>query len=248
MDGGAITGVDVSGLDYSMLTHGDLVNIVLQRSDVINDEKRPGDVIREWEAGQPERLNKIVEEKGVVLAQRAARIIQTEFEAMLPELDAMAPSRVADIGCGYGFFDLFVHDRYGAELLLIDIEGNDRRHFGFEEEGAAYTSLWTAERFLQANGVSLDKVDSWNPEVDDAPQTDKIDLAVSFLACGYHFPVDMYLPFFRYGVRKGGHIVLDVRAQYFQDCKRILSQYGKVRLFSQGRGKKRVILQKGHAK
>ena len=235
-------------LNYDMLGHGDLVNIVLQRSEVLSDVPQPNGVIRDWVAGDPTLMNQVVRSKGSVLAQRAAQVIHGEFEALCPVMDQIKPTYLADIGCGYAFFGLFAHRRYGCDLLLIDVEENDRRHFGFDEEAAAYTSLETARDFLVANGVPAAKIHTWNPELQDAPADDKVDLAVSFLSCGFHFPVDMYVPFFRYGVVPDGAVMLDLRAAEFQENKRLLKTLGHVQVLSQRRGRKRILLRKENVK
>ena len=128
---------------------------------------------------------------------------------------------------------------------MIDIESNDHRHFGFEEEAAAYTSLQTARNFLQSNGVPAPRITTWNPEKDDLEEGVKPDLAVSFLSCGYHFPVDMYMPFFRFGIAPGGTVILDLRGAAFQENKRVLSKLGRVEVIAQGKGRKRVLVRKG---
>ena len=242
-----ISNPDPSAFDYTMLTHDDLVNIVLQRSEVLSDVRKPHGVIRNWQAGDHTMMDEIVKAKGVVLAQRAAQVIRREFEALLPVLDRVRPASMADIGCGYAFFGLFAHQRYGCDLLLIDVEENERRHFGFQQEAAAYTSLETARNFLIANGVPPEKITTWNPQLEDLDEAEKVDLAVSFLSCGFHFPVDMYMPFFRYGVAPGGAVILDLRGQEFQENKRMLMKLGSVRVLTQGGGRKRVV-QKGKAK
>jgi len=243
-----ISDLDPTRLDYAMLGHEDLLNIVLQRSEILDDVRSPGDMIRAWVKGDTAPLDAIVREKGAVLAQRAAQVIGDEFEALRPVLDRLQPGRIADIGCGYGFFDLFAHHRFGCDVLLIDVEQNERRHFGFEEEAAAYTNLQTAKRFLCKNGVTDQMVTTWNPEKDDPDEeAEKVDLAVSFLSCGFHFPVDMYMPFFRFGVAPGGAIILDLRAPQFQENKRMLQKLGSVRVLSQGGGRKRVLVRKGRS-
>lgn len=238
---------DPAALDYTALGHADLVNLVLQRSEIIDDERQPGAIIRAWVAGDSAPLDALVETKGAVLAQRAAQIIRTEFEAMLPVLDALQPRRIADIGCGYGFFDLFAFHRFGADLLLVDVERTDRRHFGFEDEAAGYADLGTARAFLTANGVPAARIATWNPGRDDLPaaRAAKADLAVSFLACGFHFPVDMYLPFFRFGVAPGGAVILDLRGGKVQENNRMLRKLGRVEVLARGKGRQRVLVRKG---
>jgi len=245
MEYGLIKDLDASALDYSMLEQDDLINIVLQRSEVLTDVARPGELIREWMAGDSSRFKDLVRTKGSVFAQRALRVIQTEFEVLRPTLDQIGPTKIADIGCGYAFFDLLAYHRYGSDLFLIDIEENERRHFGFDEEGAAYTNLSTAKAFLTANGVPADQVTTWNPERDDVEEGKKPDLAVSFLSCGFHYPVDMYLPFFRFGVAPGGAILLDLRNQSFAENRRKLEKLGQVKVLSKGRGRRRVLVRKG---
>lgn len=240
-----MTQTDPSALDYSMLRREDFINIVLQRSETLADVRRPGDLIRAWSDGDPAPLNRVVEVKGAVLAQRAVRKVQSEFDVLTPVLDRLRPRKVADIGCGYGFFDLFLYHRYGTKLLLIDIEQNEHRHFGFSDEAAAYANLDTARAFLERNGVAPEDITTWNPEADELDEENNPDLAVSFLSCGYHFPIDMYLPFFRFGVAPGGAVILDIRAGRFQDTKRQLQRLGRVSVLSAGGGFKRVLLRKG---
>lgn len=237
--------IDPSALDYSMFSHEDLANIVLQRSEVLHDEVRPGDIIRDWEAGDASRLNAAVEARGIIFAQRAVRGIQTEFEKLKPILDRLAPEKIADIGCGYAFFDLFAQARYDSELLLIDIEQAEYRHFGFEDEAAAYTNLTSAREFLESNGVPAAQITTWNPDREDMRDDEKPDLCVSFLACGFHFPVDMYMPFFRFGIEPGGTILLDLRAHNFQDSKRTLARLGAVEEIDRIKNRRRIRIRKG---
>ena len=237
--------LDPGALDYSMLTHDDLINIVLQRSEVLKGEPQPGALIRAWEEGNSAPLDKVVETRGAVLAQRAVQTIRTEFEGLVPVLDRIRPSRIADIGCGYAFFDLFLHHRYGCDLLLIDVEENEHRHFGFQQEGAAYTNLQTGRAFLVANGVKDSRITTWNPEKEDPDDTEHVDLAFSFLSCGFHYPVDMYMPFVRFGVGPGGSIILDIRGPQFQAEKRTLNRLGPIKILTQGKGRKRIWIKRG---
>lgn len=202
----------VAGLDLSALGRSDLVNIVLQRSEVLHDVPRAGQVIRAWEGGDDAPLAAQIDRLGEGIARRAAAVIAQEYAALQPVLHARKPRRVADIGCGYAFFDLFLARDLGSDLLLIDLESNERRHFGFQEEGAAYASLAVARQLLEANGVGAGRIETLNPR-DQAPEAaGPVDLAVSFLSCGFHYPVSLYLPFLAQALQPGGAAIFDLRA------------------------------------
>ncbi len=161
----------------------------------------------------------MVDRLGDEIAYRALAVMKAEFDALAPVLDPVltrsgtARRRLADIGCGYAFFDLFAARRYGCGLALIDMESNERRHFGFEEAGAAYSSLETARRFLKDNGVPAKDIRTLNPQRKDPLSLPSMHAAVSFLACGFHFPIDAYLPFFTQKVAPGGRVIVDLRAR-----------------------------------
>ncbi|MDJ0626659.1 MAG: class I SAM-dependent methyltransferase [Rhodobacter sp.] len=235
---------DLDLLDFSMFSRDDLVNLVLQRSQVLADMPLSGRLIRAWEKGDRAPLAAKADEMGREIAVRAARIIFGEFTELAGTLDRFAPERVADIGCGYAFFDLFAHRRFGCDLLLIDIEETDHRHFGFQKLGAGYTSLNTAREFLIANGVPAASIHLWNPDVEDPPITGRVDIAVSFLSCGFHFPIDMYVPFFRYGIRPGGGIILDLRAGKIRGALQQLKRLGTVSSLPGQEDARRVLIKK----
>lgn len=233
-----------TALDFSMFETSDLVNLVLQRSDVLGHGRAAHEPVRHWEAGYSDPLVERVEAEGQGLARRAAGLIHAEFRAIEGLLHRLTPRSIADIGCGYAIFDLFAYRVFGASLLLIDIEETEARHFGYRDEGAGYSSLATARAFLVGNGVPEDKIKTWNPAQEEAPKGDPLDLAVSFLSCGFHYPVDMYIPFFRFGLTPRGAVILDLRAARASESMALLETLGKVRVLSAEGGVKRVLLKK----
>ena len=232
----------VAGLAFDGLASSDLVNLILQRSEVLSDLPRPGKVIRAWEAGDNTPMLAQVQRLGTAIAQRAAGVIAAEYAELRPVLMESPPARVADIGCGYALFDLFLARDYAADLLLIDIETNDRRHFGFQEQGAAYASLAVARALLQGNGVAAGRIVTLNPGKADVLATGRVDLAVSFLSCGFHYPVDAYIPFFTQCVAPGGRIILDLRAATADDQMARLASLGTVRILPGPPKTRRVIV------
>ncbi|MGB0853593.1 MAG: hypothetical protein ACPGVA_01805 [Pikeienuella sp.] len=217
----------ITSLDVSMFTPKDVENLILQRSEVLWDVPRSGRVVKEWSEGDPTRMLQQIADRSEVLIRRAAAFIYQEFESLRPTLDTLAVGRVADIGCGYAMFDLFLARAYGSDIILIDIEQNDERHFGYRETGAAYTSLDQARVFLTANGVPNERITTCNPEKDDLDQITDLDLATSFVSCGYHYPVATYAAFFDRAVKPGGAILLDVRRRARKEQRPTLNQLGQ---------------------
>ena len=231
----------IAGLAFDGLASSDLVNLILQRSEVLSDLPRPGRVIRAWEAGDDAPMLAQVERLGTAIAQRAAGVIAAEYAALRAVLMESPPARVADIGCGYALFDLFLARDFAADLLLIDIETNDRRHFGFQDQGAAYASLAVARALLQGNGVAAARIVTLNPGRADLLAAGKVDLAVSFLSCGFHYPVDAYIPFFTQCMNPGGRIILDLRAGTADAQMQKLAPLGPIRIL-QGPPKARRVM------
>lgn len=203
---------DIRALDLSVFGVQDLVNLILQRSEVLFDIPRSGQVIRAWNAGDEGPIRDCVTRYGEDIARRAAGVIRADYRRIAPILLARPPARMADIGCGYALFDLFVARETAASVVLIDIEQNNRRHFGYADEGAAYSNLSVARALLEANGIAPDRIETVNPERSDLGAVGPVDLAVSFLSCGFHYPASTYAAYFRDSVLPGGTIVLDLRA------------------------------------
>ena len=237
----------VRALDLSALGQGDYLNLILQRSEVMFDRPRSGQIIRAWNAGDIGPITAVVEDMGEDIARRAAAVIHAEYRAIAPVLRKRKPRRVADIGCGYAFFDLFLAKDQGTDLLLIDLETNDRRHFGFQAEGAAYSSLSVARKLLEDNGIAPERLVTLNPR-DAAPEAaGPVDLAVSFLSCGFHYPVDLYLPFLTSALAPGGAAIFDLREATAEPQATALSAFGALSDLAAPPKARRVLLNKAAA-
>lgn len=234
----------VSGLDLSCLDDGDLVNLILQRSEVMFDRPKSGQVIRAWGAGNMAPMQAEVARLGPAIARRAAGVIHAEYREVKGLLADLNPKRIADIGCGYAFFDLFAARDLGADVVLIDLESNKHRHFGFQAEGAAYSSLARAKELLRANGVKARQITTVNPRA-KAPETIKpVDLVVSFLSCGFHYPVDSYLPFLDRALTPGGAAIFDLREATAVAQSAALSRFGTLTDLPAPHKARRVLLRK----
>lgn len=218
----------VRALDLSAFTRGDMVNLILQRSDILVDSPQGQRPVKAWMGGDSGPILAEVDRLGEEIARRAAGQIHAEYRAMRAAVIETGPKRIADIGCGYAIWDLFAARDTGADLVLIDIEENERRHFGFAEEGAAYTSLAIAGEFLRRNGVAADRIALVNPNMTALEKVAPVDLAVSLISCGFHYPVDAYLGFFRDQLAPGGAVILDLRRGTAEEQLARLSGIGRV--------------------
>ena len=236
----------VAELSFDAFAPQDLVNLIMQRSEIIHDQPRSGRIIRAWSSGNAAPALALVHERGVELARRAAAIILLEYLEIRHVIEKANPRSVADIGCGYAMFDLFLWKDHKCNLNLIDLETSEERHFGYDETGAAYSSLSVARAFLLENGVDKDDITCLNPRADDLDRIAPIDLAMSYISCGYHYPVQTYGHFFNDVVAKDGAIILDLRSRRLSEGLGFLEYFGEVStLVDAASGSaKRVLVQK----
>jgi SAM-dependent methyltransferase len=234
----------ISFLDLSCFDPKDYLNLILQRSEVMFDIPKSGRIIRAWNRGDMGPISAVIDDMGVKIAQRAAGMIHAEYLAIEELLKELKPKRIADIGCGYGFFDLFAAKSLKAQVVLIDLEQNEHRHFGFKDEGAAYSSLKVARQLLMANEVPAKNFECVNPR-DTSPATIKpVDLVVSFLSCGFHCPVDTYLPMLDKALKPGGSAIFDLRETTASEQAEKLAQFGAVTDITTRPKIRRVLLRK----
>lgn len=220
-----VTGVQVDALDMD-----DVVNLILQRSEIIRDQPKYNRYIRAWMNGNTAPVIDLIDRIGAeVLVRRAAAFVYLEYLQLRPIFAAKAPKAIADIGCGYALFDLFLAQDFGCTLHLIDLETNDNRHFGFQEEAAAYSSLKVAKALLTQNGVPATTVKTLNPTKRDVNKLKKLDYAFSFISCGFHYPWQTYRDFFLGSVAQDGRIILDIRSKTLSPVMFELSEIGYVR-------------------
>ncbi len=227
---GALDAPQISSLETKMFEPSDVVNLILQRSEIIRDQPRPGKVVGAWSEGDASPALALVDRMGDTLIRRAASIIWLEYLELKPALDALArrPQSIADIGCGYAMFDLFFWRDFPGKLVLIDLEHSVARHFGFREQGAAYSNLDVAQRFLTANGVPAGSVICRNPGAETLEDLEPVDIAVSFISCGFHYPWETYEDFFRNQVSHEGAIILDLRQRKAAAGRKGLQRLGVV--------------------
>lgn len=237
----------VAGLEVGAFSTQDVLNLILQRSEIIQDQPNHNRYIKDWINGRNEPILELIQKVGSeTLIRRAAAFILLEYEELAPVIAQGRPRAVTDIGCGYAIFDLFLGQDHDCHITLIDLEDSETRHFGFEQTGAAYSNLDVAAGFMAANGVAADRITTINPLREPVDQIRDQDMAFSFISCGFHYPWTTYETFFRDAVVPGGRIILDIRSRTLRGVRAELETLGAVSILEVGLSPKvaRVLVTK----
>ena len=140
--------------------------------------------------------------------------IAREYESIRPALPAHC-SAILDVGCGIGGIDVLLNRHYSdtrPTFFLLDKTQVDSVYYGFKSKGAFYNSLDVAKEVLTANGVADGKIELVQATEDNRIEiASPIDLAISLISWGFHYPVGTYLERVHELLRPGGHLILDVR-------------------------------------
>ena len=105
---------------------------------------------------------------------------------------------IVDIGCGVAGLDVLLwryYTMHGQEpyiWLLDKTHVEDKIWYGYREKAAYYNSLEVAERVMSINGVPDKNCSSHAPGDYYFLRANHVDLVVSSLAWGFHFPVMTY--------------------------------------------------------
>lgn len=211
-----------------MFSDADVLNVVLQRSAVLFDVPRGGRLIRQWSDGNAAPLEAVVKDKGRDLIRCAIAYNMLEYRDVAQHLKGDTIAKATDIGCGYAFFDLFLYRDHTPAIALIDIEESETRDFGYQAEGAGYSSLAKAKAFLTENGGPADAVRTINPKDAPLPSAQDTDLIFSLLSCGFHYPLSTYTEMIAQTLKPRGALVIDVRTRNLKDQQAAIDTVGTI--------------------
>ena len=155
-------------------------------------------------------------------------------------------SSILDIGCGVGAINIFFFQHYHSsktvQFYLLDKTATDKKIYdGFQPKGAFYNSLSGACKLLVSNGIPENNTHLLEVPADYAINAPKgLDLIISSLSWGWHYPVSTYLDQVYDLLRKGGHLIMDLRRN--QDgLKELKRKFSSVEVFYESRKQLRVL-------
>jgi SAM-dependent methyltransferase len=134
------------------------------------------------------------------------------FRAALPS----TCTTVLDIGCGMAGIDVYLHRHYAPQpiqfYLLDKTQLEKKVWYLFTSQAAFYNSLPIAKQLLVSNGIpdpNIHLIEA-NPR-NTIPVDVPVDVALSLLSWGFHYPVATYLQAVYELVSDRGIVILDVR-------------------------------------
>jgi hypothetical protein len=108
------------------------------------------------------------------------------------------PKTVLDVGCGLGRMSVFLNAQLedpGIRFILADttrISRSEGPIAGWNPGDDFYNDLALTARFAEMNG--LRNFETFDLLRDDWARLPKVDLIMSFLAVGFHFPIENTMP------------------------------------------------------
>jgi SAM-dependent methyltransferase len=146
---------------------------------------------------------------------RYAADMQREYESIRQALPGTC-SAVLDIGCGVAGIDVLLQRHYANQPIhfyLLDRSRVEKRVFYmFQPQAAFYNSLDVSRAMLTGNGIAPAYVHLI--EANDQASIDietQVDVVLSLLSWGFHYPVAMYVDRVHALLRAPGVVILDVR-------------------------------------
>lgn len=123
---------------------------------------------------------------------------------------------VLDVGCGVAGLDVFLERHYrgrGAHFYLLDKSRTEKKvYYDMNARGAFYNSLGVAEELLSSNGVPRGRIHLLEANEANEIRVDRpVDLVVSLISWGFHYPVATYAKQAREVLSDRGVVILDVR-------------------------------------
>ncbi|MBL7131192.1 MAG: hypothetical protein ISS45_07310 [Candidatus Omnitrophica bacterium] len=141
--------------------------------------------------------------------------LEQEYESIRNYLPTKCNS-ILDIGCGVAGIDVFLSKHYfpkNIDFYLLDKTKVEKRiYYMFEEKGAFYNSLRTAQKLLLENGIKKENINLIEAtDNSDIMIASKIDFAISLISWGFHYPVTTYLNRVWELLNDKGCIIIDIR-------------------------------------
>jgi len=153
-----------------------------------------------------------------------------DFDNVIDNATCGKDFKILDIGCGIAGWQCFLEK--GEKIYLIDKTKVDEKvYYGYQKKTAFYNSMKIAKKNLIANGIKAEKI--FMQEANNKIQFGvKFDLIVSFISCGFHYPVKTYLNQIYEKLEEGGTLMIDIR-KGTDGASKIKNLFGNISVIKQ---------------
>jgi SAM-dependent methyltransferase len=132
-----------------------------------------------------------------------------EYNEMKNHLPIRCES-ILDIGCGVGGIDVLLSKKFGNPLLYLldNSKQSEKPIYGYDKGASFYNDFSATVGMMDSNGIyqyQLIDICKGFPKIKD------VDLVISLLSWGYHYPVETYLEDVKKCLNKNGMIIMDIR-------------------------------------
>jgi SAM-dependent methyltransferase len=171
--------------------------------------------------------------------------IQREYESLRDWLPKYARA-VLDVGCGIGGIDVMLYHHYDCSqdlrfYLLDRTQQDEQIDYGYRERADFYNSFDVTRELVVRSGVperSLVMLEAREDAGIDLAES--VDLVVSLISWGFHYPVATYLDRTHELLRPGGRLILDVRKDT-GGVEEIAAKYGNATVITNEKKRQRVV-------
>lgn len=169
--------------------------------------------------------------------------IKHDFDLIKPYLPTNC-YKIFDIGCGIGGIDVYLSRYYNFAPFIylfdfLDKQYTDKIQYGYNETYKGYNSFEETRKFIKANGIK--KYEYINAEFGIPKRLGEIDIIISLLSWGYHYPVETYLDEIIPLMSEDGILIMDVREdtdgikklrKYFRNIKILAKENKAVKIIA----------------
>lgn len=142
--------------------------------------------------------------------------MQREYENLRPHLPEEVHS-ILDIGCGIGGINVFLFEHYerNRQINFFLLDKSDiapQLYYGYKSHGAFYNSLDLTRQVLTSHQIPNERIHTLEAtSTNDIPISTEVDLVISLISWGFHYPVNTYLERAYALLRPKGRLIIDLR-------------------------------------
>lgn len=150
-----------------------------------------------------------------IIKSSISKMVMKDFD-MIKQFLPYSAMNILDIGCGLGLINLALNDLYNdCNFHLLDKtqELSSEKISGFNEKYTFYNSLPASKDILSKNGIDDHRINIYEVEDENIEllKSNKYDVILSFLSCGWHYSVDVYKDLILSSLSDDGIVILDIR-------------------------------------